>query len=121
MPKLRKPVLWLCLLSLLGGGGAVSFCSSCGPVVMDCCKKAPESKESLSQSSCCDFVMRAPGEPHPARISMADSRGLPADEADLAAHEMAVFPDRATHPAPRMEFSNDTSPPIFLRNVTLLC
>jgi hypothetical protein len=52
---------------------------------------------------------------------MADSRSMPVDEAERAAHEMAVLSDSATHPAPRMEFSNDTSPPIFLRNVTLLC
>jgi len=121
MIKLRKMALWLCVLSFLGNSGAASFCSSCGPKVMDCCTKAPETKQSLSKSPCCDFVIGTPSEPHPARLSVADSRSTPCDEVVFAAPDLALRSDYASRLPPRPEFLDDNSPPIFLRNVALIC
>jgi hypothetical protein len=122
--NLKKAVLFVSLLSLLGSTGVAPFCSSCGPKVMDCCKGDSSRAESLNETPCCDFRMSVTAEPHPARMTPHDTRSLP-NEALRAATQAASGCIAAPEPTPAPDSSAgqvpSPSPPLFLLNASFLC
>ena len=121
---LKRAVLLLSLLSLMGSAGVVPLCASCGPKLMDCCKGNSSGAVSLNLAPCCDFHMSVTVEPHPARMTSVDSRNLQ-DEAPLVSawdvtHPSvdARLPERF---APSAGPPLDISPPLFLKNSSFLC
>ena len=91
---------------------------------MNCCLGNPSRSDSLNESPCCDFRMGVSVEPHPARMTTLDSR-CHLDEtimaAGLAVAHLLPTAGSLEEPAFPDDTLIDTSPPLFLLNVSLLC
>ncbi len=124
MKNLKRLLLLLWLLSLLGSYGVAPFCASCGPKVMDCCKGESSGTDSLNQTPCCDFRMSVTVEPHPARMTSLHSQGFQDEATRALSHVVArsiapvVFLERTASNEGTLSHS---SPPLFLLNASFLC
>jgi len=90
---------------------------------MDCCRQPAPARETLSAIPCCDFVIVAGSEPHPGRVSTVDPNPNPFAAAPPGILEAWAAPPGApaAHPQRPGTYATDTSPAIFLLNVTLIC